>query len=155
MASGGTAGLATRQRLVFFHLRLGTFLGSSSSFKQPGCCWLLLVDGNFYTVSTSRKVGLSVRCHAATIAYIATWCSRRENSSALQFRNTQTEHCHKKGHRQHRFDVVMSLSLLFGKPHTAFLMRQPELNFCFQDQAKPSFRFFKIEQFLTFFNRLF
>ena len=38
MASGETAGLATRQRLVFFHLRLGTFLGSSSSFKQPGCC---------------------------------------------------------------------------------------------------------------------
>ena len=29
-----------------------------------------LVDGNFYTVSTSRKVGLSVRCHAATIAAV-------------------------------------------------------------------------------------
>ena len=64
-----------RQKLVFFPFTTwdGRSWEAARVSNSPATAILLLValvDGNFYTVSTSRKVGLSVRCHAATIAAV-------------------------------------------------------------------------------------
>ena len=55
-----------RQKLVFFPFTTWDVPGKQQlEFQIARLLLLLLVDGNFYTVSTSRKVGLSVRCHTA------------------------------------------------------------------------------------------